>query len=195
MIEFRNDGSILISGYINAIERESDFIPSPKGRFKEIIKQGAFDKALKRAKDILLLYNHDENRKLGSTSEGNLKLFTDPIGLKAETEISDNAIIERVKKDKGFLQGWSFGFIPQKSSFERGKDGIERRYIEDLDLLEVSLLSVRPAYPACSIEIRNDGIFERRFTNTEIEIQDLVDLSLYENKMRYYKLKSKGCIY
>ena len=192
LIEFRNDGSILISGYINAIERESDFIPSPKGRFKEIIKQGAFDKALKRAKDILLLFNHDENRKLGSISEGNLKLFTDPIGLKAETEIRDTAIIERAKKDKGFLQGWSFGFIPQKSHFERGKDGIERRYIEDLDLLEVSLLSVRPAYPACSVEIRNDEIFERRFANTEIDIQNPMDFSLYENQIRYLNLKSKG---
>ena len=188
MIEFRN-GSIFISGYVNAVERESDFIPSPKGRFKEIIRPKAFDKALKRAKDVLLLFNHDEDQKLGSITEGNLKLYEDSIGLKAEAEIRDQSIIEKAKKERGFLQGWSFGFIPIKQSFERGKDQIERRYIEDLDLLEVSLLSVKPAYPCCSVEIRNNGLYERRYSDFEIESQFPVDLSRYENGIKYLKLK------
>lgn len=182
--EIRN-GSVFISGYINAVERESEFIPSPKGRFKEIIKTGAFDKALKRAKDVMLLFNHDDKKRLGSMSEGNLKLFVDSIGLKAETEISDAAIVERAK-NKGF-SGWSFGFIPRIDRFERGKDGIERRFIEDLDLIEVSLLSVKPAYPACSVEIRNDGIYERRYS--DFEQDSIVDLRRYENTIKYLKLK------
>lgn len=188
MIEFRN-GSIFISGYVNAVERESDFIPSPKGRFKEIIKPKTFDKALKRAKDVLLLFNHDEDKKLGSIAEGNLKLYEDSIGLKAETEIRDLSIIEKAKKDKGFLQGWSFGFIERQSRFERGKDGIERRFIEDLDLIEVSLLSVKPAYPCCSVEVRNNGLYERRYSDFEIQSQIHVDLSRYENEIKYLKLK------
>lgn len=190
LIEFRN-GSVFISGYVNAVERESDFIPSPKGRFKEIIKTGAFSKALKRASNILLLFNHDEDKKLGSIAEGNLKLYEDSIGLKAETEIRDAAIIEKAKKDSGFLQGWSFGFYPIKQSYEHGKDGIERRFIEDLDLLEVSLLSVKPAYPSCSVEIRNNGLFERRYSDIQIESQSIVDadLSRYDNEIKYLKLR------
>lgn len=188
MIEIRGD-SVFINGYINAVERESDFIPSAKGRFKEIIKEGAFNRALQRAKDVLLLFNHDENKRLGSISEGNLKLSVDSIGLKAETEIRDAAIIEKAKQGN-FLQGWSFGFIERKSRFEQGKDGIERRFIEDLDLIEVSLLSVKPAYPACSVEIRSDGIFERRFSDLGIEIQkSIVDFSRYENEIKLLKLK------
>ena len=182
--EIRN-GSIFITGYVNAVERESDFIPSPKGRFKEIIKTGAFSKALQRAKDVLLLFNHDDNKKLGSITEGNLKLFEDSIGLKAETEIRDAAIIERAKSE-GF-SGWSFGFYPIEQRFEQGKDGIERRFIEDLDLLEVSLLSVQPAYPATSVEIRNDGILERRYSSDIAA--NIVDLSRYENEIKLLKLK------
>lgn len=188
MIEIRGD-SVFITGYVNAVERESEFIPSPKGRFKEIIKQGAFRKALQRAKDVMLLFNHDDTRKLGSIGEGNLKLVEDSIGLKAETEIRDLAFIEKAKQGN-FLQGWSFGFIERQSRFERGKDGIERRYVEDLDLFEVSLLSVRPAYQATSVEIRNDNIFERRYFDFETKsIVESVDLSRYENQLKYLNLK------
>jgi uncharacterized protein len=184
--EIRNN-SIFISGYVNAVERESEFIPSAKGRFKEIIKTGAFNKALQRAKDVLLLFNHDDEKRLASISEGNLKLFEDSIGLKAETEISDAAIIERAKS-QGF-SGWSFGFMPIKQRFEQGKDGIERRFIEDLDLIEVSLLSVKPAYPATSVEIRTDGILERRYTDLEIQTSNSIDLSRYENEIKLLNLK------
>lgn len=193
MIEIRGD-SVFISGYVNAVERESDFIPSPKGRFKEIIRAKVFERALSRAKDVLLLFNHDENRMLGSISQGNLKLMEDSIGLKAETEIRDSSIIEKARQGN-FLQGWSFGFIERKSRFEKGSDGIERRFIEDLDLIEVSLLSVKPAYPCCSVEIRNDGIYERRYTALNLEIKNHeirnpeLDLSIYENEIRFLKLK------
>ena len=193
MIEIRGD-SVFISGYVNAVERESDFIPSPKGRFKEIIKAKVFERALSRAKDVLLLFNHDENRKLGSITQGNLKLMEDSIGLKAETEIRDSSIIEKAKQGN-FLQGWSFGFIERKSRFEKGSDGIERRYIEDLDLIEVSLLSVKPAYPCCSVEMRNNGIYERRYSDLNLEIKNHeiknpnLDFSRYENEIKLLKLK------
>jgi uncharacterized protein len=192
LIEIRGD-SVFVTGYVNAVERESDFIPSPQGRFKEIIKAKVFERALNRVKDVQLLFNHDENRKLGSISQGNLKLMEDAIGLKAETEIRDSSIIEKAKQGN-FLQGWSFGFIERKSHFEIGSDGIERRFIEDLDLIEVSLLSVKPAYPCCSVEIRKDGIHERRYSDLLIDnptftVGSQVDLSQYENEIKYLTLK------
>jgi HK97 family phage prohead protease len=186
LIEIRGD-SVFITGYVNATEKESDFIPSPKGKFKEIIMPKAFERALNRAKDVLLLYNHDENKKLGSITEGNLKLYEDAIGLKAEAEIRDLSFIEKVKNQANFLQGWSFGFIERASKFEKGKDGIERRYVNDLDLFEVSLLSVRPAYKATSVEIRNDCIFERRYSHFEME--NKIDFSSYERQIKILKLK------
>ena len=192
-IEFRND-SVFISGYVNAVERESHILASPKGKFKEIIRAKVFERALQRANDVLLLFNHDESKKLGSLKDGNLTLIEDAIGLKASCEISDSSIVQRAKQP-GFLQGWSFAFSEIKSRFERGKDGIELRFIEDLDLFEVSLLSVKPAYPATSVEVRNDNsILERRYTDDfETNINKSNDLSLYEKQINYLTLK--GCIY
>lgn len=188
-IQFRNDNSVFISGYVNAVERESNILASPKGRFIEVIKQGVFNRALERADNVLLLFNHDENRKLGSLQDGNLTLFEDAIGLKASCEISDSSIVQRAKQS-GFFQGWSFAFSEIKSRFEQGKDGIERRYIEDLDLFEVSLLSVKPAYPSCSVEVRKNNIFERRFSDDfEMNLSRSNDLAQYQNQIKYLTLK------
>ena len=75
-IEIRND-SVILDGYVNAVERESKPIPSVKGSFIEKIQQGAFQRSLEKRENVDLLLNHDKNRKLGSTSEGNLELFED----------------------------------------------------------------------------------------------------------------------
>jgi uncharacterized protein len=192
-IEFRGNDSVFISGYINAVERESHFIPLPNGKkFKEVIKQGVFERALKRAKDVLLLFNHDEDKQLGSIQQGNLKLYEDSIGLKAETEIRDAAFIEKARQP-GFLNGWSFGFQDIKSTFEfEKKEGYEKRFIEDLDLFEVSILGgfSKPCYPACSVEVRNQDILERRYSEFETEIQESnVDFSIREQTLNYLKLK------
>lgn len=191
MIEIRENGdSVFISGYVNAVERESHVLPSVKGNFIEVIKAGAFKRALERAKEIFLLFNHDESKRLGSTLEGNVRLEEDSIGLKIQSEIKDPEIIRRAK-DRGFLQGFSFGFTEIKARWEKGKDGIARRMIDDLQLYEVSLLSVKPAYPSTSIfEIRSEGIHERRYSDFDFEIKRSdVDLSRYENELKLLKLK------
>ncbi|MCM3116847.1 HK97 family phage prohead protease [Neobacillus sp. MER 74] len=190
-IEVRN-GSVFITGYINATGKESHFLPSPKGKFKEIIQEGAFNRALQRAKDVLLLFNHQESRKLGSLKAGNMELQEDSIGLKIRAELTDSEIVQNAKQS-GFLKGWSFGFQDLKSRFDSSA-GYERRFIEDLDLYEVSLLGgmSKPAYPATSIvEVRNqESIFlERRYSDFEQLKNPEMDFSRYEKLIRYYKLK------
>ncbi|WP_242945969.1 HK97 family phage prohead protease [Clostridium sp. DSM 8431] len=64
----------------------------------------------------MFLLNHDENKKLGSTKEGNLELFEDNIGLRAICTITDRDVIEKAKKGK--LRGWSFGFAVNKDRWE-----------------------------------------------------------------------------
>ena len=78
-IEIRND-AVVIDGYVNAVARDSRPIPSVRGKFVEQIVPKAFDRALSKSKNVDLLLNHDSNRKLGSTLEGNLELFEDNIG-------------------------------------------------------------------------------------------------------------------
>lgn len=196
-IEIRGN-QVLLDGYVNAVERESRVLPSPRGRFKEKIRAKTFERALDKAENVDLLFNHDKNRKLGSLQEGNLQLYEDSIGLRAIAYVSDEEIIQKAKDGK--LKGWSFGFVDNKPSWEDGEDGIQKRTLEDIELLEVSILDVTPAYVATSIEARGEeqAISETRGADFKAEIENRseetrsnkeIDYSLYEKQIELLKLK------
>ena len=151
-IEIRND-VVVIDGYVNAVARDSRPIPSVRGKFVEQIVPKAFERALSKSKNVDLLLNHDNNRKLGSTLEGNLELFEDNIGLRAICTVTDSDVIEKARNNQ--LRGWSFGFYADKDRWEE-KDGVQRRFVEELELTEVSIIdnTKMPAYIATSIEAR-----------------------------------------
>ena len=79
---FESD-NVEISGYVNAIERKSKPLMSRIGQFIERICKGAFKKAIQRNDNIRLLLNHNWERDLGGTKDGNLVLTEDNIGLHA----------------------------------------------------------------------------------------------------------------
>lgn len=195
-IEIRGN-QVLLDGYVNAVDRESRILPSPRGRFKEKIKPKTFEKALQKAEDVELRFNHDVNRKLGSIKEGNLQLHEDNIGLRAIATITDEDVIQ--KAQNGELRGWSFGFIDNKPIWEDAEDGIQRRTLEDIDLLEVSILDKTPAYIATSIEARGEEevITENRSDDFKAEIEDLtildekreIDYSILEKQIEMLKMK------
>ena len=66
-----------------------------QGYFKERIVPKTFEKALKKAKNVDLLFNHDKNRNLGSIENGNLELYEDNIGLRAIATVTDEQVIKR----------------------------------------------------------------------------------------------------
>ena len=150
------EDSVEITGYVNAIERASKPLMSRVGQFIERICKGAFKKALKRNDDVHILLNHDWDRDLGSTKQGNLELEEDNIGLKARAIITDKDVIEKARN--GELVGWSFGFQDREveNTIERG---IPHRAVKDLDLAEVSILDKRktPAYDGTLIMARDDS--------------------------------------
>lgn len=198
-IEIRND-SVKIDGYVNVTGKESRVLPSPRGRFIEKVLPQTFQKALMKADDVEIRFNHRKDRKLGSIKEGNLELYEDAIGLKAIAIIHDAEVIERAKK--GEIRSWSFGFITNKDTWEDGVNGVQIRTLEDIDLLEVSLLSVTAAYPATSVEVRNDQevMMESRYLENKVDTEDLtteihekrdipVDYSVYEKQIELLKLK------
>lgn len=155
--------SVEIEGYVNAVERSSKPLMSRIGRFIERICAGAFKKALKRATNVVLLLDHDWERQLGSTAEGNLELEEDTIGLHARATITDAEVVESARN--GNLVGWSFGF--KDRDVENGmEDGLPLRKVRDLDLFEVSLLDRRmtPAYDGTLVTTRAvDGVEEIQF--------------------------------
>ena len=158
-VEVRND-SVFISGYVNAVERLSkpirETLHGKIRTFLERIKAGVFRTALKRNKNVLVLLNHDNNRVLASTEDGNAILEEDNIGLRAEITITDEEVVEKARSGK--LSGWSFGFIANDDVITtEGNDEI--RTVTDLELLEVSILddTKAPAYYGTSIEAREGG--------------------------------------
>ncbi|MDB1924067.1 HK97 family phage prohead protease [Clostridium tertium] len=194
-IEIRND-SVILDGYVNAVDRESKPIPSIKGNFIEKIKPGAFQRSLERRENVDLLLNHDRNRKLGSTSEGNLELFEDNIGLRAICTVTDKEVIEKAKNKQ--LRGWSFGFYAEKDSWEQQENGYEKRTVEELDLFEVTIVddTRSPAYIATSIEMRDDKeiLNENRVTEFKAitvdetkEERAKIDYSKYESEIENLK--------
>lgn len=142
-----------IEGYVNAIERDSKPLWSRVGQFIERICKGAFKKALKRNDDVHILLNHDWNRDLGSTKQGNLELEEDNIGLKARATITDPEVVKKARS--GELVGWSFGFTDRDVE-NSVRDGMPHRAVRDLDLAEVSILDKRksPAYEGTLITAR-----------------------------------------
>ena len=157
--EVRGD-SVLVTGYVNAVERLSkpirEKLHGKVRTFLERIKSGVFRTALKRNDNVLVLLNHDENRVLASTKDGTAILEEDNIGLRAEITITDKEVVQKAREGK--LSGWSFGFICNADEV-RTEGENEVRNVNDMDILEVSILddTKSPAYYGTSIETREGG--------------------------------------
>ena len=149
-----NKDSVEIDGYVNAVERLSRPLSDRLGNFVERVKAGAFKRALERADDVRILLNHDWDKDLGGTKDGNLELYEDAIGLHARTTITDKDVVEQARR--GDLVGWSFGFTDR--DVEQGEEnGLTVRNVKDLNLYEVSLInrSKVPAYDGTLVAVRS----------------------------------------
>lgn len=167
--------SIEIDGYVNSVERKSRPLMSRMGKFVERICKGAFKRSLDRDDDVQLLLNHDPNRVLASTKDGNLELTEDNIGLRARATITDPEVIKKARN--GDLTGWSFGFMDRDVEQKKDEDGMPLRNVRELDLKEVSLLdrTKTPAYDGTLISVRADDseLFYGELFADEIHVREL----------------------
>ena len=192
-VEVRNN-KILIDGYVNAVERESKVLYDTRGQFIEKIRAGVFQRALEKAENVRVLLDHEPDRELADTKSGKARLVEDNIGLRATVEIDDPEVIQKAKENK--LRGWSFGFLCNKEDRTTDEDGIEKRTVRDLDLLEVSIIDDRksPAYLVTSIEVRDDKVtlIEYRTDMSDVDVRVIedakkIDYSEYENRLAKVK--------
>ena len=148
--------SVEIEGYVNAVERKSKPLWSRMGQFIERVCKGAFKRALDRNDNVRLLLNHNPERDLGGTKDGNLELTEDNIGLHARAVITDPEVVKKARN--GDLVGWSFGFFDRDVEQKRDEDGFPLREIKDMDLEEVSILdrTKSPAYDGTLVTVRSD---------------------------------------
>ena len=191
-IEIRND-SVVISGYVNAVERWSKPLRGNlRGvmlRFIEKIKAGAFKNALKRNDSVKVLLNHNPERELANTKDGTAILEEDNIGLRAEVTITDPEVVEKARNGK--LVGWSFGFYSNSDEVSQ-EATIATRTVADMDLVEVSILddSKSPAYYGTSIETRSeDGAAMEIRENTGDESLNIGELAELVANIVVEKLK------
>lgn len=114
------------------------------GGFTEIIEPSAFSKTLKDGNNVVLLYNHDDSKVLGSTRAGTLKLESRDDGLHFSCLVNEEvgfacdaySIINR-----GDCNTISFGFSPIKTE---NRNGI--RHLKEVALSEISCCVPFPAY-------------------------------------------------
>ena len=185
-IEIRNNG-IHLDGYVNAVGRESRVLKDLHGPFIEIIKPGTFAKSLEQRSNVGLMLNHKRNLE-----PTNLELYEDNIGLRAKIDIDDPEVIDLAQHNK--LTGFSFGFVAKSDNWDTSQE-VRRRTIDELDLQEVSILSVTPAYIATSIEARDDEatLHEQRSIEQTFEVddkrepQDLAQLNIYRQHFEFLK--------
>ena len=172
-VEVRND-SVIVSGYVNSVERWSKPLKANlRGvaqRFIEKIKAGVFRTALKRNDNVKVLLNHNHDRELANTKDGTAILEEDNIGLRAEVTITDPEVVEKARNHK--LVGWSFGFYSNSDEVAQ-EATIATRTVTDMDLVEVSILddTKSPAYYGTSIETRSEGEKELEIRETIEEIE------------------------
>lgn len=184
------DGSIELFGYVNISERNSKLLHENGMRFREQIKKGAWKRAIERNDDIKLLLNHSWDKIYGSTNE-DLRLYEDNIGARFSIRTNNEELIKHAENND--FKGLSFAFRCNDDEYINDK-GYKLRYVKDMDVSEVSLLTVEPAYDGCLVEMRDkDGnALETRDYKLELEEtrEEIQDFSIIEKEIEILKLKA-----
>ena len=142
-----DDGSLHITGYVNITDKPSRVLRDSKGNsFVERVEPRCFARALNSGDNVKFLLNHNHDINLGSLDEGNLKLTEDNIGLKIEATVNNEEV--RQAYENGGFSGFSYGFQKLRDNFRDWDNGIQLRTLQDIKLIEVSLLDSKtvPAY-------------------------------------------------
>lgn len=153
-VEVRAESSPIITGYAAVYDSDSVDL----GFFTEVIRPGAFTRAIAEKQDVRALLDHNTGKIIGRTRSGNLTLQEDERGLRVSLSPIDTedgrTALEWVKS--GVVDGFSFGFETLKDRWGT-KGGQAYRELLDLNLFEVSLVAF-PAYPGTSAALRAEHL-------------------------------------
>ncbi|UYZ01778.1 phage major capsid protein [Peribacillus frigoritolerans] len=175
-IQTNEDGSMTVSGYVNKTETKSKMLGRNQ-KFKEVIKRGAWQRAIDKAEEIHFLAEHDKSKILASTRNGSLELREDDQGLYMEATISPTSWgkdYHQLIKD-GILQNMSFGFRSVKDAWRNMGSHFERT-VNELDLFEVSVVR-DPAYASSSICARGIDLVEDIEIPNIQEVKEVKDMN------------------
>lgn len=128
--------------------------------FREVIEPGTFSGSVDG--DVRALWQHESASVLGRTKAGTLRLYDDDIGLRFELDLPETQIGRDAHTSilRGDVDGMSFGFsvLPDGSEWSEDAEGTLIRTVRNAKLYEISPVTW-PAYPAASVNVRNDEIY------------------------------------
>jgi HK97 family phage prohead protease len=137
----------------------TDTVKGKVTTFREVIRPGAFARALGGAREVISTFNHDVGRLLGRTGSGTLRLTDTPEGLRYEVDLPECAADVAELLTRGDLRGSSFVAFPVKPGGEKWtapaeRGGLALRELVDLECVELGPV-VMPAYPASDAAVRS----------------------------------------
>ena len=170
-IKDEGDDSNCIEGYA-AVFNEETVIGE---WFREIIRPGAFSRAIKEKQDVRALFNHSADHVLGRTKSGTLELDENKKGLWIEIDPPDTQpardVLELIRR--GDISEMSFAFTVHgpngdewdETEIKKGK--LPLRTLVDLDLYDVSPVTF-PAYEGTEVGLRSvESIFNDHLQSLE----------------------------
>lgn len=151
-------------GYAAVFNSDSEPLP-----FVEQIRPGAFQRTLSSRNQVKMFVNHDDTMVLASTRAGTLKLSEDGRGLRAEADLPETTYARdlAVLMKRGDVDSMSFGFSVPRGGDEWSSDG-QRRFLNEVRLHEVSVVTGFPAYEGTSATIRKAHLLAQR-TQTDAD--------------------------
>lgn len=136
-----------------------DSMSEDLGGFREIIRPGAFDRAIREGHDILVRGEHDSRMLLGRTSSGTARVSVDAKGLHYEVDVPDTQAGRDTwtLAQRGDVRQSSFAFLvagPDGERWSASEDGSILRELLDVDVIDVAPVAM-PAYSETSVSARS----------------------------------------
>jgi hypothetical protein len=154
-----------IEGYAAVFNEETDI----GGMFREVIRPGAFARAIREEQDVRALWNHDPNYVLGRTKAGTLEIDEDNRGLWISITPPNTQFARDHMESiaRGDVDQMSFAFIPTDEKWTERKGEPTLREIRGVDLYDVSTVTF-PAYATTSVGLRSaESVFEEHVQSLE----------------------------
>jgi len=154
-------GMPTLVGHAAVFDVETTLFEGKRFRLREVVRRGAFARAIAASQDVTANMDHDDAILLGRTAPGTVRLREDDVGLAVEIDLPDTQHGRDVATlvRRGDLAGMSFAFRPAPGGEQRtiatlpdGRDDVFDE-LTDLDLYDVSAVA-RPAYRATDLAVR-----------------------------------------
>jgi HK97 family phage prohead protease len=173
-------GPPAIVGHASVFDQWTTIYASRYYEWREIIRPGAYKRAIAEKQDVRALFNHDANFVLGRTTSGTLELAEDKVGLLTRTVPPGTGTINDLviaPIERGDITGMSFAFLPREAEEQvitakgdgvtvyftggeritvryEGEKRIEEHEVLDCDLFDISPVTF-PAYEGTDVAMRS----------------------------------------